>query len=157
MDCGLPGSSIHGIFQARVLEWVLQYHSSKASILQWSAFFVVQLSHPYVTTGKTIALTIQTFVNKVMFLLFSLSIMILKFIHGEAYFSPSFLFMTEQYSSVWTSHILFVYSLVDRHLGYFKFTTIVSSASEHSPVNVCLKTFFQLWEIYLEWNWWVIC
>ena len=108
---------------------LLQHHNSKASILQCSAFFVVQLSHPYVTTGKTIALTIQTFVSKVMFLLFSLSIMILKFIHGEACISTSFLFMTEQYSSIWTSHILFVYSSVDRHLGYFKFMTIVSSAS----------------------------
>ena len=43
-----------------------QHHSSKASILQHSALFMVQLSHPYMTTGKTIALTIQTFVGKVM-------------------------------------------------------------------------------------------
>ena len=48
----------------------LQHHSSKASILQRSAFFIVQLSHPYMTTGKTIALTRQTFVDKVMSLLF---------------------------------------------------------------------------------------
>ena len=47
-----------------------QYHSSKASILQCSAFFMVQLSHPYMTTGKTIALTRWTFVSKVMSLLF---------------------------------------------------------------------------------------
>ena len=46
-----------------------QHHSSKASILQHSAFFTVQLSHPYMTTGKTIALTRQTFVGKVMSLL----------------------------------------------------------------------------------------
>ena len=51
---------------------LLQHHSSKASILQRSAFFVVQLSHPYMTTGKTIALTRQTFVGKVMFLLFNM-------------------------------------------------------------------------------------
>ena len=44
---------------------LLQYHSSKASILQCSAFFMVQLSHPYMTTGKTIALTSRTFVGKV--------------------------------------------------------------------------------------------
>ena len=44
----------------------LQHHSSKASILQCSAFFIVQLSHPYMTTGKTIALTRRTFVNEVM-------------------------------------------------------------------------------------------
>ena len=48
------------------LKSLLQHHSSKASILQCSAFFVVQLSHPYMTTGKTIALTRRTFVGKVM-------------------------------------------------------------------------------------------
>ena len=52
------------------LRSLLQRHSSKASILQRSAFFMVQLSHPYMTTGKTIALTRRTFVSKVMFLLF---------------------------------------------------------------------------------------
>ena len=50
----------------------LQHHSSKASILQRSAFFTVQLSHPYMTTGKTIALTRRTFVGKVMSLLFNM-------------------------------------------------------------------------------------
>ena len=50
----------------------LQHHSSKASILQCSAFFIGQLSHPYMTTGKTIALTRQTFVGKVMSLLFNM-------------------------------------------------------------------------------------
>ena len=49
-----------------------QHHSSKASILQCSAFFIVQLSHPYTTTGKTIALTRRTFVGKVMSLLFNM-------------------------------------------------------------------------------------
>ena len=51
------------------LKSLLQHHSSKASILQCSAFFIVQLSHPYMTTGKTIALTRRTFVGKVMSLL----------------------------------------------------------------------------------------
>ena len=54
------------------LKSLLQHHSSKASILLWSAFFIVQLSHPYMTTGKTIALTRQTFVGKVMSLLFNM-------------------------------------------------------------------------------------
>ena len=54
------------------LKSLLQHHSSKASILQRSAFFTVQLSHPYMTTGKTIALTRQTFVGKVMSLLFNM-------------------------------------------------------------------------------------
>ena len=54
------------------LKSLLQYHSSKASILWCSLFFIVQLSHPYMTTGKTIALTRRTFVGKVMFLLFNM-------------------------------------------------------------------------------------
>ena len=53
------------------LKSLLQYHSSKASILQRSAFFTVQLSHPYMTTGKTIALTRRTFVGKVISLFFN--------------------------------------------------------------------------------------
>ena len=56
----------------RTLKSLLQHHSSKASILQRSAFFTVQLSHPYMTTGKTIALTRWTFVGKVMSLLFNM-------------------------------------------------------------------------------------
>ena len=54
------------------LKSLLQHHSSKASILQHSAFFTVQLSHPYMTTGKTIALTRRTFVGKVISLLFNM-------------------------------------------------------------------------------------
>ena len=54
------------------LKTLLRNHSSKASILQCSAFFMVQLSHPYITTGKTIALTMWTLVNKVMSLLFNI-------------------------------------------------------------------------------------
>ena len=63
------------------LKSLLQHHSSKASILRRSAFFTVQLSHPYMTTGKTIALTGQTFVGKVMSLLFNmLSRLVLNFL-----------------------------------------------------------------------------
>ena len=54
------------------LKSILQYHSSKASFLRCSTFFIVQLSHPYATTGKSIALTILTFVFKVMSLLFNM-------------------------------------------------------------------------------------
>ena len=54
-----------------ILKSLLQHHSSKASILRCSALFIVQLSYPYTTTGKTIALTKQTFVGKVMSLLFN--------------------------------------------------------------------------------------
>ena len=55
-----------------ILKSLLQHHNSNASILQCSAFFTVQLSHPYMTTGKTIDLTTQTFVSKVMSLLFNM-------------------------------------------------------------------------------------
>ena len=55
-----------------ILKSLLQYHNSKASILRDSALFIVQLSHPYMTTGKTIVLTKRTFVGKVMSLLFNM-------------------------------------------------------------------------------------
>ena len=55
-----------------ILKGLLQHHSSKASIFQCSAFLIVQLSHPYMTTGKIIALARQTFVGKVMSLLFNI-------------------------------------------------------------------------------------
>ena len=58
--------------QSKGLKSLLQHNSSKPSILQRSAFFIVQLSHPYMTTGKNIALTRQTFVGKVMSLLFKM-------------------------------------------------------------------------------------
>ena len=76
----IPSREIPGLISFRMdwldllavqgaLKSILQHHSSKASILRCSAFFIIQLSHPYMTTGKTIALTRQTFVGKVMSLL----------------------------------------------------------------------------------------
>ena len=66
---------------------LLQHHSSKASILQHSAFFIVQLSHPYMTTGKTIALTRWTFVGKLMsLLLICLSRLVITFLQGASIF-----------------------------------------------------------------------
>ena len=63
------------------LQSLLQHHSSKASVLQYSAFLIVQLSHPYITTGKTIALTRWTFVGKIMSLLLNmLSRMVITFL-----------------------------------------------------------------------------
>ena len=78
-----PSNEYSGLFSFRMdwldllavqgtLKSLLQHHSSKASILWCSAFFVVQLSHPYMTTGKTIALTRRTFVDKVMSLLYNM-------------------------------------------------------------------------------------
>ena len=75
MDC-LDLLEIQG-----TLKSLLQHHSSKASILWHSAFFIVQLTHQYMTTGKTIALTSRTFVGKVMFLLFNrLSMLVIIFL-----------------------------------------------------------------------------
>ena len=69
------------------LKSLLQHHSSKASILQCSAFFIVQLSHPYMTTGKTIALTRWTFVGKLMSLFFNmLSRLVIAFFQGASIF-----------------------------------------------------------------------
>ena len=79
----IPSNEYSGLISFRIdwldllavqgsLKSLLQHHSSKASILWHSAFFIVQLSHPYMTTGKIIALTRQTFVGKVMFLLFNM-------------------------------------------------------------------------------------
>ena len=79
----IPSKEIPGLISFRMdrldllavqgtLKSLLQHHSSKASILWHLAFFTVQLSHPYMTTGKTIALTRQTFVGKVMSLLFNM-------------------------------------------------------------------------------------
>ena len=61
----------HFLVVQGTLQRLLQHHSSKASVLQCSAFFIVQFSYPYMTTGETIALTIQTFDGKVMSLLFN--------------------------------------------------------------------------------------
>src|SRR5574340_631911 len=81
--CITPSKEIPGLISFRmdwldllavqgILKSLLQHHSSKASNLRCSAFFIVQLSHPYMTTGKTIALTRQTFFDKVMSLLFNM-------------------------------------------------------------------------------------
>ena len=69
ISCRIDSFDLLGV--QGTLKRLLQHHSSKASILQCSAFFKVQLSHPYMTNGKIIALTIQTFVRKVMPLLFN--------------------------------------------------------------------------------------
>ena len=74
------------------LKSLLQHHSSKASILQCSAFFMVQPSHPHMTTGKTIALTRRTFVAKVMSLLFNmLSRLVIAFLPGRKHLLISWL------------------------------------------------------------------
>ena len=69
---GLISFKMYRLDLPQTLKSLLQYHSSKASILQHPAFFIVQFSHPYMTAGKTIALTRWTFVGKVMSLLFNM-------------------------------------------------------------------------------------
>ena len=79
--------AVQGTFKS-----LLQHHSSKASILRCSAFFMVQISHPYMTTGKTIALTRWTFVGKVMSLLFNmLSRLVITFLPRSKYLLISWL------------------------------------------------------------------
>ena len=81
-----------GLAVQGALKSLLQHHSSKASILRYSAFFTVQLSQPYMTTGKTIDLTIRTFVSKVMSLLFNmLSRFVIVFLPRSKHFLISWL------------------------------------------------------------------
>ena len=98
-----PSSEYSGLISLRInwldlfavqgtLKSLLQHHSSKASVLQCLAFFIVQISHPYMTTGKTIALTTQTFVSKVMSLLFNmLSRLVIAFLPRSKYLLISWL------------------------------------------------------------------
>ena len=94
------------------LKSLLQHHSSKALIIQCSAFFTVQLSHPYMTTGKTIALTRQTFVDKVMSLLFNmLSRLVIAFLPRSKHLlisllqSPPVVFWSPQIKSATVSTV----------------------------------------------------
>ena len=81
----------------RTLKNLLQHHSSKASVLRCSAFFTVQLSHPYTTTGKAIALTRRTFVSKVMSLLFNmLSRLVITFLPRSKHLLTSWLQSTSK-------------------------------------------------------------
>ena len=88
------------------LETLLQHHSSKASILRCSDFFIIQLSHPYMTTGKTIALTRWTFVGKVMSLLLNmLSRLVITFLPSTSFFPTLLLCPYSQSYSFSNSHV----------------------------------------------------
>ena len=98
----------------RTLKSLLQHHSSKASILQCSAFFVVQLSHPYMTTGKTKAFTKRTFVDKVISLLFNmLSSLVITFLPRSKHLLMSWL---QSPSEVIFSSVQFSRSVVSESL-----------------------------------------
>ena len=94
------------------LKSLLQHHSTKASILQHPAFFMVQLLHPYMTTRKTKALTIQTFISKLMSLLFNIL------------------------SSTYIYHSFFIHLSVSGHLGCFHVIAIINSAAVNIGVHV---------------------
>ena len=95
------------------LKSLLQHHNSKASILQCSALFMVQFSHSYMTTGKTIALTIQIFVGKVMLLLFNMLYrLVIAFLPRSKYLLISWLLSPFQENKVsHCFHCLFIYLL----------------------------------------------
>ena len=107
------------------LKTLLQHHSSKASILQCSAFFIVQLSHPYMTTGKTIALTRWTFAGKVISLLFNmLSMLVITFV------AHLFIHILSSYFS-----ILFLPHYSSYEIG-------IAYLMRNQNINSCLKVCF---------------
>ena len=93
------------------LKSLLQHHSQKASVLQCSAFFTVQLSHLYIATGKTITLTTQTFVSKVMSLLLKVSVCVETF-YSTQHFKTKIFHIITQYQLVGT-HFWLVLQLVN--------------------------------------------
>ena len=115
----IPSKEIPGLISFRMdwmdvlavqgtLKSLLQHHSSKASVLQRSAFFIVQLSHPYMTTGKTMALTRLTFVDKVMSLLFNmLSRLVITFLSRSKRLLISWLQFDRKVSFASIPHLVF--------------------------------------------------
>ena len=111
------------------LKSLLQHHSSKASILLHSAFFIVQLSHPYMTTGKTIALTRRTFVGKVMSLLFTmLSRLVISFLGATRVLD-----LGHSTKCVVTSYCCFIYNSLlihnVEHLFLFAYVYIIGEVT----------------------------
>ena len=134
------------------LKSLLQHHSSKASVLQCSAFFKVQLSHPYMTTGKTIALTRQTFVDKIMSLLFNiLSRLVITFLPRSKHLfiswlqSPSAVILEPQKVKsltnvpiAWMYHSLLIHHPIEGHVGVFRVLATVNK----TVINICVPLLF---------------
>ena len=123
------------------LKSLLQHHSSKASILRHSAFFTVQLSHPYMTTGKTIALTKWTLVGKVTSLLFiMLSRLVITFLpRSKRLLELVFLFSSNKYPVVdLLNHVVFPFLIF---WGIFILLSIVA-ASVYTPINSAQGSLF---------------
>ena len=141
MDC-LDLLAVQG-----TLKSLLQHHSSKASILRCSASFTVQLSYPYMTTGKTIALTRWTFVGKVMSLFFNiLSRLVITFLPRSKHLLISWLQSPSAVISIWLNsislyvyHIFFIHSSVNGRFGCFHVLAIVNSAAMNIRVHVSFR------------------
>ena len=125
-----------------ILKSLLQHHSSKASILQCSAFFIVQLSHPYLSTGKTIALTRWTFVGKVMSLLFvMLSMLVITFLPRSKH-----LLEKSKHFHQWNQMWLYLsrknprVSQENRRSGEYCVFTSVKGENKLKFIWMCLKT-----------------
>ena len=126
------------------LKSLLQHHSSKASILRCSAFFIVQLSHPYMTTGKTIALTRRTFVGKVMSLLFNiLSRLLITFLPRSKCLLISWL---QSPSAVNLEHKLFIKDLLFPHDAscIAKIKEFISGPSRSLVISLSTCSFLSL-------------
>ena len=143
------------------LKSLLQHHSPKALILWHSAFFMVQLSHPYMTTGKTIALTIQTFVSKVMSLLSNtLSRFVIAFLPRSKHLlilwlqSPSAVILEpKEITSVIAS--IFSLSICLEVLGPDATILVfcwVSSQLSHSPLSSSIGSLVPLYFLPLKWH-----
>ena len=135
--------------QSKGLSGVLQHHSLKASILWRSAFFTVQLSHPYVTTGKTIALTRRTFVGKVMSLLFNmLSRLVITFLPRSKHLliswlqSPSAVILLV---SILSTEENWFYLELDHSV--FTFAAFFLSLLRLPTLCVCVQLFATLWTV----------
>ena len=138
------------------LKFLLQHHNKKTSILQCSAFFTVQLSHPHMTTGKTIAVTIQTFVGKVMSLIFNtLSRFVIAFLPRSKHLLISWL--QSPCTVIWEpkkikSVTVFIVSpyVCDETMANYS----MSQQSQYWACESCsvVSDSLQPYELYIPWN-----
>ena len=162
LELQLPSNEYSGLISFRMdwldllavqgtLKSLLQHHSSKASILQHSAFFTVQLSHPYMTTGKTIALTRWTFVGKVMSLLLNmLSRLVITFLSRSKRLliswlqSPSAVILEPQKvksDTVYTVSVSISHEVMGPDAMIFVFWMLSFKPTFHSPLSLASRGF----------------
>ena len=127
------------------LKSLLQHHSSKASILQHSAFSVVQLSHPYMTAGKTIAFTRQTFVGKVMSQLFNVLSRLVTVIPLQTLWACVFLL---DHGNFFASMLLFTTQAAEGSVSLFSFVLFpISTASKAKPTKI-IQIYDKMYHIF---------